>query len=205
MAARDYANLLQVCHTHFTSLMLTFKQCALPAFDSLLPEPHNSVVNSLLFVLAEWHALAKLRLHTEATVRLLESKTVELAKHVHSFMEITCQAIETVETTKEYAARLKRAAKKAKKPSSDPPPQGQNDDPSAHGIQAGVSIPLSTSGTLAKGKLPKSLNIQTYKYHSLADYADHIRRFRTTDSYSTERVGVHDKKRSLHHAHILSG
>jgi hypothetical protein len=201
MAARDYANLLQVCHIYFMFLRLIFNQCALPVFDNLLPEPHNSVVNDLLFVLAEWHALAKLRLHTESTVSLLERKTAELAKHVHNFMEVTCQAIHTVETAKEYAARLKRTAKKKKKSVSNAPLQDQNDNPSAPG---GASTASPTSESPIKSKLPKALNIQTYKYHSLADYAEHIRCFGTTDSYSTERVRFH-KSTFLHHAYILVG
>ena len=34
----------------------------------------------------------------------------------------------------------------------------------------------------------KTFNLDTYKYHSLGDYAEHIRQYGTTDSYSTEPV-----------------
>ncbi|KAH6911621.1 hypothetical protein BKA70DRAFT_1423365 [Coprinopsis sp. MPI-PUGE-AT-0042] len=37
------------------------------------------------------------------------------------------------------------------------------------------------------GKIRKTFNLDTYKYHALADYSSSIRRFGTTDSYSTER------------------
>ena len=38
---------------------------------------------------------------------------------------------------------------------------------------------------------PKQLNLKTYKYHSLGDYVETIRRFGTTDSYSTQPVSIH--------------
>jgi hypothetical protein len=34
----------------------------------------------------------------------------------------------------------------------------------------------------------KTFSLDTYKYHSLGDYVGHIRRYGTTDSYSTEPV-----------------
>lgn len=35
---------------------------------------------------------------------------------------------------------------------------------------------------------PKGFNLNTYKLHSLGDYADTIRQYGTTDSYSTQLV-----------------
>jgi hypothetical protein len=35
---------------------------------------------------------------------------------------------------------------------------------------------------------PKTLNLNTYKFHALGDYVNTIRKFGTTDSYSTEPV-----------------
>ena len=37
-------------------------------------------------------------------------------------------------------------------------------------------------------RLPKTLNLNTYKDHSVGDYVDSIRRYGTVDSYSTESV-----------------
>jgi len=65
-----------------------------------------------------------------------------------------------------------------------------------------VSLPTSASGSqivtpnhnTAIGnshggtQRPKTLNLNTYKWHALGDYADTIRNFGTTDSYSTEPV-----------------
>lgn len=43
----------------------------------------------------------------------------------------------------------------------------------------------------ASSQKPKQLNLKTYKYHSLGDYVETIRRFGTTDSYSTQPVSIH--------------
>ena len=51
-------------------------QCAIPVFEGLLPEPHNTRVLKLLFDLAHWHGLAKLQMHMEATLELLSQATI---------------------------------------------------------------------------------------------------------------------------------
>lgn len=45
----------------------------------------NKIVLDLLFVLAVWHVLAKLRLHTENTIRILEAVTTDLGKKRRKF------------------------------------------------------------------------------------------------------------------------
>ena len=47
-------------------------QCAIPAFVGLFPDEHNTSIRILLFHLAEWHALAKLQLHTDDSLDLLK-------------------------------------------------------------------------------------------------------------------------------------
>lgn len=86
--------------------MLTVcKQCALLVFQGLLKEPHSSSVLSLLYHVAEWHAYAKLRLHTDATLLRLESLTKELGQKMRKFQDDTCKAFETFELPKETEAR----------------------------------------------------------------------------------------------------
>lgn len=51
----------------------------------------------------------------------------------------------------------------------------------------GQSAPVPSQAQTSTRRL-KTLNLDTYKYHSLGDYADMIRRYGTTDSYSTEIV-----------------
>lgn len=142
----------------------TFLQCALPVFEGLTPEPHNTIILDLIFVLASWHAYAKLRVHTETTVRLLDQSTTDLGRHVRLFKKITCSAYDTRELPREMAARGRRHAAKTKK-----------------------------SATKTKTSLSpnhKELNINTPKFHALGGYADAIRRFGTTDSYSTQIVST---------------
>src|SRR5260370_227497 len=52
----------------------------------------------------------------------------------------------------------------------------------------GVDAGSSSRGQ--SGRKPKILNLLTVKFHFLGDYVRHIRLFGTTDSYSTQLVGV---------------
>jgi hypothetical protein len=74
-------------------------------FEGLLPEPHNEILMTLLFRLAEWHGLAKIRLHTEPTLSCMESVTTLLGKELRRFLATTCAAFKTTELEKEAAAR----------------------------------------------------------------------------------------------------
>ncbi|RXW21632.1 hypothetical protein EST38_g4229 [Candolleomyces aberdarensis] len=127
-AARDFEDLLQ---------------CAIPAFEGLLPEPHGTALMKLLFVFAQWHALAKLRLHNDHTLDLLDYTTTQL--------------VATKELAKEAEARARREAK-------------------------GKGKGKAASAT----RKPATLGIFTIKFHYLGDYVATIRKFGTSDSYSTE-------------------
>ncbi len=74
LGARDYENILQVFQKNSKNLALslicTFK-CSIPVFEGLLPDKHSDILMDLLFILAHWHALAKLRQHTELTLNIL--------------------------------------------------------------------------------------------------------------------------------------
>ena len=85
--AWDYEDILQVCGyiAIHSRLIDIFLQCAIPAFKGLLPEPNNTIVTMLLFCLVEWHALAKLRLHTEPMTLYLRSATITLGKWLCEF------------------------------------------------------------------------------------------------------------------------
>ncbi|KIM52323.1 hypothetical protein SCLCIDRAFT_141368, partial [Scleroderma citrinum Foug A] len=56
MAARDFKDLLL---------------CSIPVFEKLLPEPHNTLVMTLLFLLCHWHGLAKLCMHMDEPMYLV--------------------------------------------------------------------------------------------------------------------------------------
>lgn len=159
----------------------------MPVFDGLLPEPHNEVVTSLLFRLAEWHALAKLRLHTETTLSRLESVTTILGRELRRFSNVTCRSFSTEELPKEAAARGRRQSRQKAKVAASAQPNTSN-------VQLATSanhppVPTTEPGAgVTKEKKKKKFNLSTYKFHSLGDYARMIRLYGTTDSYNSQTV-----------------
>jgi hypothetical protein len=143
LAGRDFEDLLQ---------------CGIPVFERLLPEPHNSHVMKLLFRMAEWHGLAKLRMHTEATLARLEQVTTELGHLMRDFRVKTCAKFDTTELPREVEARNRRNAR-----------------------MKGTKAPNQS-------RKVKTLNLDTYKFHALGDYVHTIRMFGTTDSFSSQLV-----------------
>lgn len=128
----------------------------------------------LLFELATWHALAKLRLHTESTVIALENSTTRLGIALRKFQSTICAEFETRDLPSEEAARGRRKAAKVK---VKPP------------------MPSKEKGKeKKKGKGKKStrrtFNFSCYKPHSLGDYAKTIRLLGTSDGYSTQIVRI---------------
>ena len=105
----------------------------------------------VLFKLATWHALAKLRIHTDKTLNLLEAATATLTSAMRRFLRETCEAVKTWELKREVAARGRRKVALAVK---------------------GDSRAAKEKATT--GPRIKKLNLATYKYHALADYAKTI-------------------------------
>ncbi|KIL54289.1 hypothetical protein M378DRAFT_19051 [Amanita muscaria Koide BX008] len=155
LAARDFEDLLQ---------------CAIPVFDGLLPAPHDKIVKNLLFELATWHALAKLRLHTESTLRSLETSTKRLGAVLREFKKVTCAVYITKELPSEEAARGRRYAALRSQQAPQPAPE------------------VARGNSAKAGKQEKQFNLSTYKLHALGDYPAAIRMFGTSDGY-TSQVG----------------
>lgn len=132
----------------------------MPVFDGLLPEPHNKGVMDLLFSCAYWHMLAKLRMHTDQTLTLLDAATISLGEQFRHFQDSICPYFNTRELQREADARENKAKKKE-----------------------GGSIAVGSAT-----RQVKTINLNTYKYHALGDYADTIRKYGTTDLISTEPV-----------------
>ena len=101
-------------------------------------------------------------MHTDTTLAILDDETTALGNQLHEFKSTTCPAFETQELSREMKARERR---ESKKPSSSTTPSGPQ-----------------------KGHRPKTFNMQTYKCHSLGDYVFMIKRYGTTDSYTTAIV-----------------
>jgi hypothetical protein len=192
-------------------------QCAIPVFDGLLPEPHNTRVLKLLFNLAHWHGLAKLRMHTEPTLDMLSQATTSLGSRFRDFQEKTCTMFQTRELERERAARQRRQGKRQGKHAVNhggrPVFATSNARISSEGTgeptnitnhttgptpahtdsreSADATNPISESAPAAPSegpRKPKHLNLKTYTYHALGDYVKTISYFGTMDSYSTQSV-----------------
>jgi hypothetical protein len=116
---------------------------------------HDVIVRKLLFELATWHGLAKLRQHTETNVHDLENSTVRLGNLLRSFQQDVCSQYQTFDLPSEEAARARRKAAAAKK----------------DGVVA--SKGKGKESAAGSRKLRK-FNLNTYKTHALGGYAKAI-------------------------------
>lgn len=149
----------------------------------------------VLFSLAHWHALAKLRQHTDLSLDILEKATVQLGKVLRDFQQNTCSAFNTQELKREMSARVRKAASKS---SSKKPAPHSNTTVNIHSASTIADAPASSNSSNTEkvisnshktsSRLSKTLNLNTYKDHSLGDYVESIRQNGTVDSYSTEMV-----------------
>ena len=64
-------------------------------------------IRKLLFELATWHGLAKLRLHRETNVCDLENSTTQLGELLRCFQSDVCPAYQTFDLLVEEAARVR--------------------------------------------------------------------------------------------------
>ena len=81
LAARDFEDLLQVYFYLISNLKHESEigQCIVPVLEGLFEnQGHNRAIMELVYILAEWHCNAKLRLHTDHTLNLLDKLTTEL-------------------------------------------------------------------------------------------------------------------------------
>jgi hypothetical protein len=116
-------------------------------------------------------------MHTDSSLSVLDEVTELLGKQMRYFADVTCPQFKTVETDGEYASRGRATARReATKAAAAGPPSNP-------------AVPnLSTQPTAPGGKRPVTFSLHTYKHHAMGYYASTIRRFGTTDSYSTQIV-----------------
>ena len=119
----------------------------------------------LLYRVAEWHAFAKMRLHTETTLKHLEDLMTELGKLMRDFEHSICSKFQTFELPREVEARKRQEAARRLELRVDP-------------------LPALSAG----GKRTKTFNLFTYKWHALGDYVTAIRLFGGTDGFSSQLV-----------------
>ncbi|KAG8767288.1 hypothetical protein FRC12_006324 [Ceratobasidium sp. 428] len=144
-AARDYEDVLQ---------------CCIPCLEGLFTDREFNYISRLIFTFATWHALAKLRMHTEATVNALDSQTTLLGARLRQFKAFSAEAFPSVvETNKEFEARKRRETQAALKNNRLPGP-----------FQ----------------KQAREFSLSTPKINMLGDHPKAIRQFGSSDSYSTQ-------------------
>ena len=106
-------------------------------------------------------------MHTDETLTLLDTITEHLGQHLCHFQLKTCAAFNTQELKWETECHQHQAWENLKNLEGNSP----------------VMAAAPTSHALRR---PKTFNLQTYKLHALGNYMSSIRRYGTTDSYSTE-------------------
>lgn len=138
-------------------------------FITLFPNPCEKVIMDLLFMLTTWHALAKLRMHSTSSLLFFDGTTKSLGQLLRRFHDHVCPKYNTQETPAETEKRNRRDAAKSTKTSKK------------------KSEPDVKKRTRRK-RNRQLFNLATYKIHALGHYPKWIRRFGTTDSYSTQTV-----------------
>ena len=143
---------------------LVRKQCAIPVFDRLLPDHCNDFILELLFICTHWNGLAKLCLHSDSTLDIMDDMTAKLGSQFHEFHDKICPQFQTYELPCEVVAHQRHCSK-------------QNHHSGENSV-----------AQFSKDPHQKIFNLDTYKYHSLGNYTSTIHRFGTTNSYSTTTV-----------------
>ena len=98
----------------------------------------------MLFVLSTWHSLAKLRMHTDSLLKLLDDVTTCLGIVLQYFTQVTCPKFATKETATKFSKRKHMKA---------------------------TSV---TRAPDSNAQTPKTFNMKTIKLHSLGDYVSNI-------------------------------
>ncbi|KAF7985138.1 hypothetical protein HWV62_7692 [Athelia sp. TMB] len=173
-----FIHLLRMLEAHDKSLVMELDRRLVPTFGRATIRRFSSNVSELKKLAArdyedilQWHAFAKLRMHTDHTLNIMDAETTRLGREFRAFVKNTCAAFQTKELKRETAARQRRQVKKL--------------------VKSGQKLPEVTSAEASsadtpEARLPKTLNIQTIKFHLLGDHVEAIREFGTNDSHSTE-------------------
>jgi hypothetical protein len=137
----------------------------------------------------------------------MDTVTRDLGDKFRKFKQTTCAAFKTRELRRELDARVRRQNKRTQSAhtqkstpinsvrTNDPIEPGPSSRPRSMTSTAQNSMPGCDTNdklhaTPQSARLSKTLNLNTYKHHALGDYTSVIRRYGTTDSYSTESVSL---------------
>jgi hypothetical protein len=128
-------------------------------------------------------------MHTDVTLELLSQVTISFGTKIRAFQEKTCAAFSTRELERERAARVRRQDK-IKKAAAGTNSNAQKGKKATAETDSNAQKGTKTTTKTSSGKQPKQFNLNSYKFHALGDYCNTIRRFGTTDSYSTQPVSL---------------
>jgi hypothetical protein len=129
-------------------------------------------------------------MHTDSTLRIFDEITTDIGAEFRSFVQKICPTFDTRELSREVEARKRRNLRKAEQRMVQNGGPVLNDQPSTS-ISASNETARATGSAAVhatSGPKRRTFNIRIYKYHALGDYPNTIRRFGTTDSFSTEPV-----------------
>ncbi|KAJ2913887.1 hypothetical protein MD484_g6527, partial [Candolleomyces efflorescens] len=144
-------------------------QCSIPAFQNLFLPKHNLLIQRLLFEMCTWHALAKLRKHTQYSLGELDASTTRLGTLLRKFAKDTQDDYDTKDLPGEVAKKARaQAAKAARKAAGTTTRGGES----------------STAGEPQPAK-KRHLSLLTAKIHALGHVVEAIVAYGTTDSYNT--------------------
>ncbi|KAG8729295.1 hypothetical protein FRC10_004102 [Ceratobasidium sp. 414] len=176
MFAEDVADMGRIAARDFEDIL-----------QGLLPKECDQPAQTLLFLFAEWHGLAKLRLHTTASIKVFKSITTKLGITLRNFAKLT-EGMEVRETPKEYACRKKQA--ESNKASS----MTRRTRTTANTTHASASKAQPQKNSDGDGRQIRTLNLNTVKLHSFGDYPASVEEYGTTDSYSTQIGELQNRK-----------
>ncbi|KAF9646621.1 hypothetical protein BDM02DRAFT_3188673 [Thelephora ganbajun] len=157
-------------------------QSIIPCIEGLFLKPHNTSVIELLFIFATWHALAKLHIHTDTSLRLLDTATTALGNALQYFARVTCPEFNTFETSAEYTKRQHQQAAATSSKSNTTSSMSNTALPSTSGAASSLTPNTVSSPT---GRQCRTFSLKTIKLHFLGDYVSCIKMFRTTDNYNS--------------------
>lgn len=123
-----------------------------------------------------------MRLHIERSAVVFDSASTAVGIRLRHFAFVTCPQFATLESDREYRARITAASKRSAPRSA--PLNSINDPPSA-----GPSInPAPTPVASAGGRRPRTYNMKTIKTHLVGYWPADVRRLGTLEAYSTWSV-----------------
>jgi hypothetical protein len=159
-------------NVYFVKLLILYCEIALPVFEGLFLQEDDSAIRAVLFSLAEWHTLAKLRLHTTKTLEIFSAATGEVGHQLRKFTKDIAPKYNSLETPKEREKRMRQLTRQA--------------------ASTGTTVPETTST-----RKPKQFHLNRIKFHAMGEYVAEVKEHGTTDSYSTRIVSIFEFNPSL--------